>query len=98
MKRLIPAESYRRGLEGRNLTSPVGIFFLMKLVLDSPEVSFVLRTHFTFQCYLLVLEADRIVGFHLGIFKDTSRFGACLSRAFGAVRQYSGWALPSALL
>lgn len=98
MKRLIPAGSYRRGWEGRNLTSPVVMFFLMKLVLDSPEVSSVLRTHFTIQCYPLVLAADQVVGFHLDIFKGSSRFGACLCRAFGAVWLCSVWALPSTLL
>lgn len=48
----------------------------MKMVLDLTEVSFVLNTCLTFQCYPLVLEEDQIADFHLHVFKEHSRFGA----------------------
>lgn len=48
----------------------------MKMVLDLTEVSFVLNTHLTFQCYPLALEEDQIADFHLRVFKERSRFRA----------------------
>lgn len=73
MKRLISAKSYS-GEEEIFFSLFSSNIFVMKLVWDLTEVSFILNTHFIFPSYPLVLEEDQILDFHLHIFKESSRF------------------------